>query len=77
MPTDLPALADLLRQRITLIADHEFRDRDADAHLDALKTVSEQISAAHDELRGTLAPRLEHFMTGCSYQKALEFIEGV
>jgi hypothetical protein len=75
MATDLPSLAVLLRRRIDLIADHEFRDRDSAAHLEALKAVSEEIMAAHDELRATLAPRLEHFMTGCSYQKALEFIQ--
>jgi hypothetical protein len=72
---DLASLADLLRRRLALIADHEWRDRDADGHLEALKSVSEEIAAAHAELQGTLPPRLEHFMSGCSYTKALEFIE--
>ncbi len=68
-------LADLLRRRLAIIADHGFRDRDADAHLDALRRVSEEIAAWHARHRGSLPPRLEHFLSGCSYQKALDFIE--
>jgi len=76
MPSpDLAPLAELLRRRLSVIADHEWRDRDPDGHLEALKSVSEEIAAAHAELQGALSPRLEHFMSGCSYAKALEFIE--
>lgn len=70
-----PDLADLLRRRKETIADHAFRDRDPTAHLDALKSVSEQITAWHQAHRGTLPPRLEHFLGGCSYDKALVFLE--
>lgn len=70
-----PELAALLTRRVAVIADHEFRDRDPDAHLNALKEVSEQITAWHNEHQGTLTPRLEHFLTGCSYDKALRFLE--
>ncbi len=70
-----PDLAALLDRRIVIIADHEFRDRDPDAHLNALKEVSEQITAWHQQRRGTLPSRLEHFLTGCSYDKALHFLE--
>lgn len=72
---ELAPLAALLRRRLAVIADHEWRDRDPDAHLDALKSVSEEIAATHQRLRGRLPPRLEHFMSGCSYTKALDFIE--
>lgn len=68
-------LAELLRHRLSVIADHELRDRDPDAHLDALRRVSEDITSWHGRHRGTLPARLEHFLSGCSYQKALEFIE--
>lgn len=68
-------LADLLRRRLDIIADHDFRDRDPQAHLEALRGVSEGIAAWHDRHRGSLPPRLEHFLTGCSYQKALAFLE--
>jgi len=74
-PTSLQNLATLLRRRLEVIADHAWRDRDADAHLEALKSVSEEIAQNHAQLQGTLPPRLEHFMSGCSYDKALEFIE--
>jgi hypothetical protein len=37
-------LTDLLRQRVAIIADHTWRDRDPAGHLDALKEVSEKIS---------------------------------
>lgn len=75
MPPDFEPLAALLRQRIATIADHSWRDRDPDAHLEALKSVSEQIGQIHTGLRGSIHPRLEHFLSGCSYDKALAFIE--
>lgn len=70
-----PDLATLLQRRVLVIADHDFRDRDSDGHLEALKTVSEQIAQWHQTHQGTLHPRLEHFLTGCSYDKALHFLE--
>lgn len=68
-------LATLLRRRKECIADHDFRDRDPAAHLDALKSVSLEISAWHQAQRGSLPPRLEHFLTNCSFDKALQFLE--
>ena len=68
-------LAQLLRTRLSVIGDHAFRDRDPDGHLDALRTVSEEIAAAHQGLEGQLPVRLEHFLSNCSYDKALAFIE--
>lgn len=68
-------LAALLASRTAIIADHEFRNRDSDAHLEALKQVSEQITQWHQDHQGTLPGRLEHFLTGCSYDKALQFLE--
>ncbi len=68
-------LADLLRRRLAIIADHGWRDRDAASHLDALRQVSEDIAAWHTRHRGTLPPRLEHFLSGCSYHKALAYVE--
>lgn len=70
-------LAQLLRKRLEVISDHAFRDRDPDAHLNALKEVSESIVALHATLRddGQLTPRLEHFLANCSFDKALALIE--
>ncbi|WP_297081142.1 hypothetical protein [uncultured Demequina sp.] len=70
-----PELAALLRRRLDVIADHPFRDRDPTAHLEALKSVSLDIETWHAARRGTLPARLEHFLSGCSYDKALRFLE--
>ena len=34
------------------------------------------MQARRESLRGQIPPRLEHFLSGCSYDKALDFIEG-
>ena len=52
--TALQDLAALLRRRLEVIADHAWRDRDPDAHLEALKSVSLEISTAHQSLSGQL-----------------------
>lgn len=70
-----PDLAALLRRRKETIADHALRDRDPAAHLALLKAVSLEITAWHAARRGTLPPRLEHFLGGCSFDKALLFLE--
>ena len=68
-------LADLLRHRLAVIADHGWRDRDAAAHLAELQRVSEAISAEHKRLRPELPARLQHFLVQASYSKALAWIE--
>ncbi len=76
-PADLEELANLLERRIQVIGDHEFRDRDAAAHLEKLKTVSEAIVAKHADLKGQIDPRLNHFLENCSYDKALDWVRGL
>ena len=44
-------LESLLIKRRGIIADHSWRDRDAEGHLDALRVVSEAITAEHARLR--------------------------
>lgn len=68
-------LAGLLRQRLQVIADHEFRDRDSAAHLDTLKSASEKIAAWHQRHRRAIPARLDHFLTNSSFEKALRFLE--
>lgn len=72
---NFPELAKLLEARISVIADHGFRDRDPEAHLEALKGVSEAIVAWHVTHRGEIDGNLDHFLTGASYQKALLYLE--
>ena len=68
-------LADLLRRRKEIIADHAFRDRDPAAHLEELKSVSEKTLAWHQAHRAGIPARLDHFLTNCSFDKALVFLE--
>jgi len=77
MPDQFDKLKDLLRKRIEIIADHEFRDNDPDAHLRALKEISESIEGYHHELQGKNFPQLEHFLDNRSYNKALKFLEKI
>lgn len=74
MPADFSHLRHLLQRRLDLIADHEFRDRDAGAHLAALQKVSEELAAEHEKRRSDLPPRLNHFLTQASFSKALEYL---
>ena len=73
--TELETLANLLRRRLEVIADHAWRDRDPEAHLEELKSVSEKIVALHQEISPGLPARLNHFLTQCSFDKALAWIE--
>lgn len=64
----------LLLERLSVIADHEMRDRDAAAHLEKLKAVSMRLYAEQERLEGMLPPKLKHFLTQASYAKALDWI---
>ena len=46
-----------------------------DAQLAALKEVSEEIQSYHAKHRGDFDARLEHFLSGCSFDKALRYLE--
>jgi len=75
MNNELINLAKLLKDRLQIIADHEFRDKDSNAHLESLKRISEAIEAKHQSLKKTLDPRLRHYLSNMSYEKALNHIE--
>ena len=68
-------LIDLLRHRVAIIANHPWRDRDPAGHLDALKSVSEEIVAWTDTHHATLDPQLRHYLAKASFQKALIHLE--
>lgn len=68
-------LTDLLRQRVAIIADHPWRDRDAAGHLAALKEVSGKISAWTLAHRTEVDAQLRHYLGNASYQKALAHLE--
>ena len=68
-------LQSLLRQRLTVIADHRLREEDSVAHLAQLASVSEAIEKAFQANKKDLPPRLCHFISQASFQKALEYLE--
>ncbi len=65
----------LLVRRLAVIADHALRTSDPDAQLAQLRDVSERIGAWHAGHRASLPPRLNHFLTGASFDKARLWIE--
>lgn len=75
MPSTTTDLIQLLRQRVAVIADHDWRDRDPAAHLEALKEVSEAISRWTLAHRASVDAQLRHFLANSSYQKALAHLE--
>jgi hypothetical protein len=68
-------LTTLLRRRVSIIADHAWRDRDAAEHLNALKDVSEKITAWTLAHRTSVDAQLRHYLANASYQKALAHLE--
>ena len=69
-----PELQILLNLRLAIIADHAFRDRDPDTHLEALKSVSQEIDTYTEAHRAEFDARLRHYLSNCSYQKALDHL---
>lgn len=74
--TLFPELAAALRERIAVIADRELYARDPALHLEKLRTASEQITTLQRQLPPKVDPRLAHYLDRCSYDKALNFLEG-
>ncbi len=64
-----------LRERLALIADRAWVERDAHGHLEALKSVSERIQTLASQLPPPVDPQLRHYLERCSFQKALAFLE--
>jgi hypothetical protein len=67
-------LADALRQRLAIIRDDVSR-QDPQAHIARLQAASERITALEARLPKPVHPQLAHFLSRCSYSKALEFLE--
>ena len=68
-------LRDALRERLRIVADHELRDRDPQAHLDQLKAAASRLDAAITQLPAQCDPELRHFLQRQSYVKALAWLE--
>lgn len=70
-------LIGLLQRREAVIADHAWRDRDPEAHLEALKQVSLAISAWPDQHPDALDPKLSHYLNNASFSKALAHLQAL
>lgn len=68
-------LAHALRERLALIANEESR-RDAAGHMERLRQISERIEKLAAALPPPIDPRLKHYLDRCSYDKALELLDG-
>ena len=68
-------LSHLLNQRLAIIADHALRDADSVKHLAQLSAVSTAIEDLFQKHRSELPPRLCHFLSQASFQKALEYLQ--
>ena len=68
-------LAAALRERLAVIGDREFYNRDPDAHFERLKQVSERILALQVQLPSPVDPQLQHYLDRCSFDKALAHLE--
>jgi len=73
---DLISLAEALRERLAVIADHTHRNSDQFGHLQRLIDVSGRIDALISSvLTQELDPQLRHYLEKKSYEKALAWIE--
>ncbi|TAG10798.1 MAG: hypothetical protein EAZ42_02870 [Verrucomicrobia bacterium] len=68
-------LLELLEKRETIISDHNWRDRDSQSHLTALRGVSEEIDAWAHENQPIIDGKLRHYLANCSFQKALAHLK--
>ena len=76
MEKPLADLAQALRERLAVIRDEQSR-RDETKHIARLKAISEQIDDLQARLPKPADPRLAHYLQRKSYDKALEFLEGM
>ncbi len=71
----LQSLATALRTRLAVIADRESYALDPAAHFERLKAVSEEIASLQTRLPTPVDPQLAHYLSRCSYDKALAFLD--
>jgi hypothetical protein len=69
-------LAGALRERLAVIRDTSWRDRDPAGQLARLQQVSESIVTLQGRLPQPVDPMLGHYLERCSYDKALAWLEG-
>jgi hypothetical protein len=68
-------LRDALQERLRIVADHDLRDRDPQAHLDQLKVAASRLDETIAQLPAQCDPDLRHYLSRQSYLKALAWLE--
>ncbi len=76
MENAVSELAQALRERLAMIHDEESRC-DEVKHVARLRAVSEKIDRLQAALPRPIDPQLAHYLQRKSYDKALEYLEGV
>jgi hypothetical protein len=76
METVIIDLIAALRERLAIIGDEASR-RDEQDHIAQLRAVSEKIDRLEVALPRPIDPQLAHYLQRRSYDKALEFLEGI
>ena len=69
------ALRHALQARMDVVADHGLRDRDPQAHLEALRAASQRLDTAIAGLSADCDPMLRHYLERQSYLKALAWLD--
>jgi len=75
MTMDLTALHSAVRKRLEVVADHELRDSDPKAHLDALMSAAATLESLVRDLPPDCDPTLRHYLERQSYMKALAWLD--
>ncbi len=60
---------------MAVVADHEFRDRDAQAHLAKLKQAAAHLDQQIQQLPPDCDPMLRHYLERQSYTKAIDWLD--
>ncbi len=73
--TSLQSLRDLIQGRLDAVADRAHYERDPEEHLNRLKSISEQLDRAAQDLPADIDPQLRHYLDRQSYLKAIAWLD--
>ena len=68
-------LLEAVNNRLDVVADHAWRDRDPGAHLEGLKAAARRLDALVLNLPADADPMLRHYLERQSYTKARDWLE--
>ncbi len=67
-------LLEAVAKRLDVVADHAWRDRDPDGHLEGLKAAARRLEGLVANLPEDTDPVLRHFLERQSYTKARDWL---